>query len=77
MFGSIHVISASDMSMHISTDANLLQSPFGEVIDVDLYQGKTVKIGSTDSRVTQNYNLHTSHVTISELLRTFFPVITF
>lgn len=29
--------------MHISTDANLLQSPFGEVIDVDLYQGKTFK----------------------------------
>ena len=77
MFGSIHVISARDMSMHISTDANLLQSSFEEVIDVDLIQGKTVKIGSTDSHVTQNYNLHASHVTISELLRTFFPVITF
>ena len=44
------------MSMHISTDANLLQSPFEEVIDVDLIQGKTVKISSTDSYVTQNYN---------------------
>ena len=55
MFGSIHIIIARDMSMHISTDANLLQSPFEEVIDVDLIQGKTVKIGSTDSYVTQNY----------------------
>ena len=39
--------------MHISTDANLLQSPLEEVIDVDLIQGKTVKIGSTDSHVTK------------------------
>lgn len=30
--------------MWISTDANLLQSPFEEVIDVDLTQGKSFRL---------------------------------
>ena len=76
MFRSIHVISARYMSMHISTDANLLQSPFEKVIDVDLIRGKTVKISSTDS-CHSKLQLHTSLVTIAELLRTFFLVIKF
>lgn len=42
--------------MHISTDANLLQSPFEEVVDVDLTQRKTFKISFTDYCVTKNYN---------------------
>ncbi|CAH3147370.1 unnamed protein product [Porites lobata] len=56
--GNIHVISARDMSMHISTDANLLQSPFGEVIDVDLYQD----VDLSRSLHTEVIDLDQSHV---------------